>query len=104
MNDEPLSVAEVSRRLRCRSKQRLFVILLIEWFHWDRASNFGRFLLLRCDRDRFPDRWNRNCLSDLRPGLRYLRLGRARLCGVTRRLYITADARVFALGVIRRLR
>ena len=54
---------QIARRYRC-SQKRLIFVFLIGWFDWYRPPDLHRFLLRR-DRDRFPDRFNRNRFPNL---------------------------------------
>jgi len=53
----------IARRYRCSQKR--LILLLIGWFDWYRPPDLHRFLLLRRNRDRFPDRFNRNRFPNL---------------------------------------
>ena len=46
---------EIARRPRRGFQERVIHILLVDRFDWYRAPDLDRFLVLRLDRDRFPD-------------------------------------------------
>lgn len=54
----------IARRYRC-SQKRLILVFLIGWFDWYRPPDLHGLLLLRRDRDRFPDRFNRDRFPNL---------------------------------------
>src|SRR5262249_47075 len=66
------SFVDIAWRLRCRSQERALRVFLIERFHRDRPPNLARLPVLRLDRNRFSNRFDRDRLSNFRSGFRRL--------------------------------
>src|SRR5882757_9335024 len=89
----------VAWRLRCRSQQRALSVFLIERFHGYRTPNLRRLPLLWLDRDRFPNLFDWDRLSNLWTGLCRWRSWRIYACRVARGLHrIRAGSAVTLLG------